>query len=297
MNALADKLLEDAVDIHCHGYAEIAFDVKTRMEDLDWLKLAADAKMKAIVLKSHMWPTVGRVFYLKKLINEIDIIASITLNWSSGGLSPWAVESAARQGARVVWMPTWSAVNDLKRNGMSKYMREYLKTFSEIKPEDGITVIDSSGNLFSQVKDIMQLAKEKDLVVSTGHLAPEESITIARFCKGIGFSKLVFGHPDSGSVGASIDHIIEMSALGFFIEFPLLGMLPGIQRISPKKLIEWIREAGPEQCILSSDFYFEWAPPPSEMMRMYIATLLGFGVSEQDLKRMTCHNPSLLLNI
>ena len=176
-------------------------------------------------------------------------------------------------------------------------MRGYLETLNEMKPEDGITVIDSSGALLSQVKDILRLAKEKDLVVSTGHLAPEESLSIARFCKEIGFSKLVFGHPDSGSVGGTLDHIKEMAAMGFFIEFPFLGMLPAFQRISPQKLIEMIREAGPDQCILSSDFYFEWAPPPSEMMRMYIATLLGFGVSEQDLKRMTCHNPSLLLNI
>ena len=297
MDTRADKILEGAIDMHCHGYPEVAFDVKMRMEDLAWLKLAADAKMKAVVLKSHMWPTVGRVFYLKQLITDIEIIPSITLNLSTGGLNPWAVESAARQGAKVVWMPTWTAMNDLKRNGMSRFMRGYLKTLDKMKPEEGITVLDSSGHLVTPVKEILHLAKEKDLVVSTGHLSPEESLSLARFCKEIGFTKLIFGHPDSSSVGGTLDHVKEMAAMGSYIEFAFLGMLPAFQRIKPAQLIEMIMAAGPDHCILSSDYYFEWVPPPSEMMRMYIATLLDFEVSETDLKKMVCHNPALLFNM
>jgi hypothetical protein len=61
----ADRLLEGAIDLHCHGYPEISFDVKMRVEDLEAAQLAAQAKMKGFVLKSHMWPTVGRVYQMK----------------------------------------------------------------------------------------------------------------------------------------------------------------------------------------------------------------------------------------
>jgi hypothetical protein len=192
-------------------------------------------------------------------------------------------------------MPTWSAKNDLERNGLSRFTKIYLKTTTNITPEIGITVLDSSGYLLPQVREILHLAKEKDLVVSTGHLAPIESLTMARFCKEIGFTKLIFCHPDSGSVGATLDHIKEMASMGFFIEFCFLGMLPPLQRIKATELIELITRVGPDRCILTSDYFFESSPPPSEMMRMFIATLLHFGVSETDLRKMTCDNPSLLL--
>ena len=59
MDTRPEKILEGAIDMHCHGYPEVACDVKMRMEDLEWLKLAADENMKDVMLKSHMWPTVA----------------------------------------------------------------------------------------------------------------------------------------------------------------------------------------------------------------------------------------------
>src|SRR5215207_9008423 len=89
----ADELLQGAIDVHHHGYPEISFDLKTRYEDVDELRLARDAGMAAIVLKSHMWPTVGRAYHLRRLVPGIEPIPSITLNPIVGGFSPMAVES------------------------------------------------------------------------------------------------------------------------------------------------------------------------------------------------------------
>jgi uncharacterized protein DUF6282 len=57
---LADQILQGAIDLHHHGYPEITFDVRTRHEDVEEYRHARDAGMAGIVLKSHMWPTVGR---------------------------------------------------------------------------------------------------------------------------------------------------------------------------------------------------------------------------------------------
>ena len=65
MISSADRLLEGAIDLHCHGYPEICFEVKMRAEDSEAAQLAAQAKMKGFGLKSHMRPTVGRAYQLR----------------------------------------------------------------------------------------------------------------------------------------------------------------------------------------------------------------------------------------
>ena len=34
------------------------------------------------------------------------VVGTLTLNWAVGGMNALAVEIAAREGARIVWMPT-----------------------------------------------------------------------------------------------------------------------------------------------------------------------------------------------
>jgi hypothetical protein len=297
MMAQPDQLLEGAFDLHCHGYPEISFDCKMRVEDLEAARMAAQAKMKGFVLKSHMWPTVGRVYQLKNQIEEIEIFASITLNEVVGGFSPWATEAALKQGAKVIWMPTWSARNDLERGGASTIIKKYLTTLSNFELARGLTIFNESGEIKEKVKEIISLAKDYDTVLFTGHQSPAEVLALGRESKKMGFKKLVFGHPDSKSVGAQMEHIKEMAAMNFFIEFAFLGMLPLFQRITPKEICRRIKEVSAERAILTTDAFFEWSPPPSEMMRMFIATLLDQGITRDEIETMVKKNPSELLNV
>ena len=123
---VVDRLVEGSIDLHHHGYPEISFDCKTRMEDVDEISIARQAGMAGLVLKSHMFPTMGRAYHLKNLVPDINIYSSITLNHSVGGLNPLAIESAAKQGAKVLFMPTWSAENDIERGGISHYLRTFI---------------------------------------------------------------------------------------------------------------------------------------------------------------------------
>lgn len=293
----ADALLNGVIDLHCHGYPEISFDVKMRLEDVEAAQLAAKAGMKGIVLKSHMWPTVGRVYQLKNQISDIEIYSSITLNTVVGGFSPWATESALKQGAKVIWMPTWSARNDFERNGFSNSMKTYLPTLNKFKVAESLTVFDGSGEINEEVKEIFALARNYDVAIFTGHLSPKETLALCREAKKIGFKKLIFGHPDSRIVGAQIEHIKEMAEMNFFIEFTFIGMLPGFQRISPKEVCQRIKEVGAHRSILTTDAFYSWTPPPSEMMRMFIATLLDQGVTVSEIETMTQKIPRELLNL
>jgi hypothetical protein len=293
----ADQLLEGAIDLHSHGYPETSFDIKMRLEDVEVAELAAKAGMKGFVLKSHMWPTVGRVYLLKNQIKEIEVWPSITLNTSSGGFSPWATESALRQGAKVIWMPTWSAKNDLQRGGFSHFMKKYLPTLNQIEISDGLSVFNDSGEVDRKVKEILALAKEYDVIVSTGHLSAEEAVALGQEAKKIGLKKFIFGHPDSNSVGGQMEHIKAIAKMGFYVEFCCLGLLPPFQRISVQEICRRIKEIGANHSILTTDAFFEWAPPLSEMMRMFIGTLLDQGITKSEIEIMVRKNPGELLNV
>jgi len=297
MNMQADALLEGALDLHCHGYPEISPDCKMRVEDVEAIQMAARAKMRGYLLKSHMWPTVGRVYQLKNQIKDFDIWPSMCLNTSSGGFDPWITESALKQGVKLIWMPTWSSRNDIKREGFSHLMKAWLPSINKMTPEDGLTIFDDASNVIPRVKEILALAKDYDVAVSTGHLSPEEGLALACECQKIGFKKLIFCHPDSKTVGATMDHIREMARMNCYIEFCFLGLLPAYYRISVQEVIKRIKEVGAERCILSTDSFFEWASPPSEMMRMFIGSLLARGISEAEIDIMARKNPCALLNL
>jgi hypothetical protein len=297
MIAQVDQLLKGAIDLHSHGYPEISFDLKMRLEDLEVAELAAKAGMKGFVLKSHMWPTVGRAYLLRNQVKGIDVWPSITLNTSAGGFSPWVTESALRQGAKVIWMPTWSAKNDLQRGGLSHLMKKYLSTCDQIKVNDGLTVFNDSGEIDQKVKEILALAKDYDVVVATGHLSAEEAVALGREAKRMGLKKFVFGHPDSKSVGGQMEHIKAIAEMGFYVEFVFLGLLPPFQRISIQEVARRIKEIGANHSILTTDAFFEWTPPLSEMMRMFIGTLLDQGITESEIEMMVRKNPGALLSV
>lgn len=292
---LTDSLVKGAIDFHHHGYPEISFEARTRMEDVDELTLSREAGMAGIVLKSHLWPTVGRAYHLNRLVPGIKVVPSITMNFSVGGFNPISLESAARQGAKVMFMPTWSAAHDMERGGMSKHLRQFLDRAQDLKPERGMRITGPGHKVLPEVKECLAIAHEFDIVVCTGHVSPRESIALADAAKDYGIDEVVFSHPDSNSVAASREEIRDMVQLGAICEFCALGTLPAFQRIHPSTAMEIIEEISPEKSILTTDYFFEWAPPASETLRMLIGTFLEFGMAAEDITTMVRTNPARLL--
>jgi len=294
---IADDLLKGAIDLHIHGYPAIAFEAYTRVEDLEIAKLCEEVGMRGFVLKSHIWPTVGRVYYLRKNFPGIQIFPSITLNLTTGGLNPVAVESAAKQGAKVVFMPTWSSANDLRRGGASTYLKEYLPSIKALKPQDGISLLDSNGCLSHDAKSVINMAKKYELVLATAHISTEESLALVEEANKINSWPVIFSHPDSHTVNASLDDIKLMASKGAYIEFCALGMFPAFQRIHPRDVVKRIQEIGAQHCILSTDFFFHWAPPPTEMLRIIVGTFLELGLSEEEIRYLIQVNPAKILRL
>ena len=73
--------------------------------------------------------------------------------------------------------------------------------------------------------------------------------------------------------------------------------MPRLGSFDLKKYIKAIREIGAEHTIMSTDMAQVTDPPPAEGMRMYIAIMLQFGVSEKEIELMVKINPAKLLDL
>jgi Family of unknown function (DUF6282) len=291
----ADEILKGGIDLHHHGYPELSFACRTRYEDVDEVQEYKKAGLGGFVLKSHMWPTVGRAYLLRQLAPEIDIIPSITLNTIVGGFNPISVQSAGEQGARVLFMPTWSAANDLERGGFSTHISRYLPKIKELLPSKGLRVTSASGAVLPEVKECLAVAAEYHMLICTAHISPRESIALADCAKAYGISEIIFSHPDSNSVGATKEEIREMFSLGAAHEFCVNGFFPRSQRISPKKMIEIVNEVGADHAIITTDYFDEGEPSGAEMLRILVSTLLSMGMAPEALRKMVYDNPRRLL--
>lgn len=283
-------LLENAIDMHYHGYPELTLSVRARMDDVEVLELARDLGMRGIVIKSQMWPSTGRAYLLRQLVPEIECFASIVLNPVVGGLSPWVVEAAASQGAKVIWLPTWSS----SHNVGGSFARRMKAWWPSMTCEHELSCVDSSGKVVPELRSIMGLAKDMDLALCTGHISPAESLAIAREAERMHFSKLVFTHPLSKSVGATLEQMREMAKRGAYVELCALNVFYGTEL---ERAFEMIGEVGVGRCILSSDAFFEWVPPGPEFLRMLAGRLLFAGIDEEGIRTMVRDNPSTLLGL
>ncbi len=285
-------LLQGAIDMHYHGYPEMTPQIKSRVDDVAMLEMARELGMRGIVIKSQMWPTMGRVYHLRQRVTGIECFSSITLNSIVGGLSPWVVEVAAKQGAKVVWLPTWSSTHMIGEVGFSKMIKGW---FPSLKFEPGLCCINASGKVTPDVRSVIELCKDMDLVLCTGHISFNESLAVAQEAERIGFSRLVFTHPLAGVIPASLDETKEMVRRGAYIEFCAVNIFKGrnLERIP-----EFIVELGADHCILSTDAFREWVPPGPELLRMFIGRLLMIsGIDEESLKKMVQYNPAILLGL
>ncbi len=294
-----DTFLHNAIDTHCHSFPEMSLDLQMSVEDIEAVRIAQGMGMRGIVLKSHWWPTIGKVYELQRLAPDIKLFSSVTLNPCVGGMEPWVIESAAKQGASLVFMPTWSTVEAVSAGWKPHHWKKELPTLERyFTSSQGVEIIDAQGRLTSKTAEVIRLVKEFDLTLSTGHLTVRESYAVAEECQRINLRKLVFGHPLTPKV-PPLEDLKALVSFGGFIEVCALSTITttNITRLHPDQIIEVMEALGYQNFILSSDGFNPWAPPAPEMLRMLIGMLVIRGVSDRNIITMVQENPAKLLGL
>jgi hypothetical protein len=105
----ARELLRGAYDTHMHISPDV---VERKIDDITLARKFAELGMAGFVLKSHYGSTAERASVVRAAVPETNVLGAIALNRAVGGVNPLAVEIAAREGARTVWLPTVDSVNE-----------------------------------------------------------------------------------------------------------------------------------------------------------------------------------------
>ncbi len=215
---MANKdLIVGFIDTHLHT----APDIKPRiLNDVEAANEAKKEGMHAIVIKSHVEPTAGRA-KIAEAVSGFKVIGGICLNSSVGGLNSEAVKAATGLGGKIVWFPTISAPY--------------------------ITIN------YENTEDIINIIAERDLVLATGHLKPEDIFELLDYAKSANISKIIINHPLTGVVGANIDEQKEMAKYAY-LEHCFVACMEKHDNLDPHIIADAIKEVGPERCIMATDF-------------------------------------------
>jgi hypothetical protein len=265
--------LTGVVDLHIHTSP----DIRPRYaDDLQVTREAAAAGMGAILIKSHWTLTADRAAIAERAVGGIHVVGGLALNSTVGWLNPRAVEVALQMGAAQIWMPTL----DLAGPGQTRW--------------SGPVVMDVEGAVRPEVYDILDLVREADAILGTGHLPEPETLALVGLARERGLNKVLITHPDAAFLQLSRAAQRELAAQGAFFERDYNGFAPG-EEGALEDLAAVIREIGVESTVLSTDYGQADHPAPVEGYRRYLAGLAALGFSADELQRMAVSNPGALL--
>lgn len=279
--------LENAYDLHIHGGPDVIDRIGT---DIEIARQAEKAGMKGIVLKSTIAPSYIRAWHTQKHVENLRVFGGVVLDYHVGGINPLAVEPCIRMGGKIVWMPTYHAFGHRKIFG---HIGDGIPCEKEKMP---IRVLDSNGNLTKDTVEVMELCRDSDIILATGHLCPEEIMVMAQKARDMKLRKLVVTHAFWLVPHLDIDQIGELIRLGAYIEFSANEMcpIPGAARL--EDYIACMDKYGVNQIFLSSDAGHNRKGWPVEELRIFAQWFAYLGVPVEKIRHMITDTPAMLLN-
>ena len=290
-----DDLVTGAVDLHYHS-APSPFPRK--LDPAEAARHYDAAGFRAVVLKSHHHNTVMDVLTIKSAVLDglrLQVFGGIALNGTVGGLNPRAVELSLRMGGKIVWFPTMASHPHIEHHAQATASGFPTSTL-ELMPEEPITVLDGEGKLKPEVHQIIELIREEDAILASGHLSPREIFVVFEAAKAAGVEKLVVQHPDF-VIGLSEDEARRLASMGAHIEHSI-GMYARERDDRPiGRLQEWIEVVGVDRTTLGSDVGQATSPSPADTFRKVAQLLVEHGTHENDVRKMVSDNPAGLLGL
>ncbi|MGB8878219.1 MAG: DUF6282 family protein [Solirubrobacteraceae bacterium] len=292
----ARELLRGAYDTHLH----ISPDVVERIvDDLTLARRFQELGMAGFVLKSHYGSTAERAAVVRTAVPGINVLGAIALNRAVGGINPLAVEIAAREGARTVWLPTVDSVNESHERDAPPGAKVpvWVKLQLELR-EQGIeippvpVVNESNGTVLPGVREVLDMIARHGMVLATGHLSRDEIFAVVEAALESGVETIVVTHPEFPSQDLSTEDQIALAGQGALLE--RCFTTPHTGKVTWERWIENIRAAGPESSVLSTDLGQVFNPPVEDGMALMVDRLLDAGFGEEELYVMAVVNTRLV---
>ena len=292
------RLLDGAIDLHCHSGPSLMpryFDHYEAMQE------ASSVGIRALLVKDHYYSATPATELLNKHFKHLKVtmLSGVPLNNAIGGLNIHAVEHGIKLGAKLVWMPTFSAANHINAHKKdADFKDKFPQTKKKMLDPVPLMIVDSSGKLLPEVGPILDMIAENDIVLSSGHVHISEAWPLFEEAKRRGVKRLLCNHP-TYVVDATLEDMRRLASMGVYCEHSMCMFVPGskFHFYQPDELDAMIRAAGHEKTILGSDLGQVGNPKLVDGFSNVIETCLDLGYSESQVKRMVSTNAAELMGI
>lgn len=272
------QLMEGAYDLHTHTAPDF---FPRSLNDFELMKQADQYKMAGVMLKNHLDPTPARAILANSCGFKARAFGSVAMNLSVGGLNPVAAWKYLELGARILWMPTIHSRNQI----------EYCKIDAKLQ-HTGIRLLDDNGNLKPEVLEILDLAKEYEAAVATGHISIGESMALCTAARERGI-KTILTHPDWACTMVPVEIQKRLVSKGVIVEKLWFDVGPNL--ITAEYIAQTIKELKPENCFMATDLGQKGMELPTEGMMHFMDAMLEQGLSYEQVHEMTHEIPAAIL--
>ena len=283
----ARALVRGAYDLHVH----VAPDVpERRIDDVTLARRCADLGLAGFGLKSHYTSTAERARIVSAAVPGIRAIGTITLNRPVGGMNALAVEVAAREGARIVWMPTVDSPAETAGRTEPKpgdKVPQWAKLQHDLRALgfsiDPVDVTDDAGELLPETRLVLETVARHGLILATAHLGRDDTFAVVDGALETGVSTVVITHPEFPSQNFTIDDQVALAERGCLLERCL--STPWSAKTTWEHVFDGVR-ATPGRNFFSSDFGNPDYPEVEDGLALWADKLLGADFAEDEIHEM-----------
>lgn len=277
---LTDPILTGAIDLHAH-FGPDAF--QRQWDAFEIARMMQARGMRGAVFKNHFSESAGLAYLIRKYAApHLEAFGGLALNAEVGGINPMAVRYfAAVEGkyAKIVWMPTHDAEHEVV------YSRE-------TRP---FVAVAKNNVLLPAVLEVLDLIKQHDLTLATGHVTPSEMLLLVGEAKKRGIAHVIVTHPGLGPMftDPSIDQLRQAVAMGAKIEV----VATALQGKDRNGVIAMVKTLGVDHCFVSSDSGLVGTLNHPDALVTAIHILRKAGFSERALDTLFRKNPARLIGL
>jgi hypothetical protein len=288
----ARLLVRGGYDMHVHIDPDF---VPRIIDDVGLARRCLELGLAGFQMKSHYSSTAERARTVNAAVPGVRAIGAIVLNRAVGGINPLAVEIAAREGARTVWMPTVHSINEMEEvhsfapgAPMPVWMKFEVSLREAGVQAEPVAVLDGGGKLLPAVQRVLEVAAHHQLVLATGHLARDEIFAVVEGALAAGIRDVVVTHPDFPSQNLSLGDQTTLARRGALLERCFTTPYTG--KVTWEHVFDGVRATGVENNVLSTDLGQVFNPPVEDGLALFADRFLEAGFSEEEVQKMAVTN-------
>jgi hypothetical protein len=284
----ARTLVRGAYDLHVHVGPDV---IPRRIDDVTLARRFEELGLAGFALKSHYTSTAERAQIVSAVAPGVEALGTVTLNRAVGGMNALAVDIAAREGARIVWMPTVDSPAETAgrtepKDGdkvplWARLQHELRSLGLSVEP---VEVTDDDGRLLPETRDVLRAIARHELILATGHLDRDDTFAVVDGALDEGVAQIVVTHPEFPCQNFSLDEQRALAKRGCLLERCLSTPLSG--KTEWEHVFDGVRAVGVERSLFSSDCGNPDYPPVEDGLALWADRLLGAGFDEDDVREL-----------